>query len=123
PAIDPVLRFLAMGRTDDVPEQTMLTGIRSLPANHWASWDGHELKVARYDRIRDMDASPSAARVSALRSDLDRAVDEQLISDVPVGATVSGGLDSSTVVALADRARLARGDTTVLHLFAYHDER
>src|SRR4030095_13295660 len=41
----------------------------------------------------------------------------------PVGATVSGALDSSSVVALADRARLARCDVTTLHLFAYHDER
>ena len=123
PSIDPMLRFLAMGRTDDVPEETMLAGIRSLPACHWASWDGRELSVARYDRIRDEPAAEALEpAIAQLRAELDRAVDEQLISDVPVGATVSGGLDSSTVVALADRARVARQDRTTLHLFAYHDD-
>jgi asparagine synthase (glutamine-hydrolysing) len=120
PAIDPMLRFLAMGRTDDVPLDTMLAGIRSLPPGHWASWDGSDLRVSRYHRI---DVAPPASSIGQLRAELDRAVDEQLVSDVPIGATVSGGLDSSTVVALADQARLDRGDATTLHLFAYHDHR
>ncbi len=120
PAIDPMRRFLAMGRTDDVPFDTLLAGVRSLPAGHWACWDGSALHIARYDRI---DAAPPVASIDQLRLELVRAVDEQLVSDVPIGATVSGGLDSSTVVALADQARVTRSDTTTLHLFAYHDER
>lgn len=120
PNRDAVLRFLAMGRTDDVPGETLLAGISSLPPGHWGAFDGHGLRVERYHRI---DVAPPPSSVAALRRELDRAVDEQLVSDVPVGATVSGGLDSSTVVALADRARISRGDPTKLHLFAYHDER
>ena len=120
PNRDAVLRFLAMGRTDDVPEETLLAGVHSLPPGHWGAYDGRTLQVARYHRI---DTAPPPSTVADLRRELDRAVDEQLVSDVPVGATVSGGLDSSTVVALADRARIARGDPTPLHLFAYHDER
>lgn len=120
PAIDPMLRFLSMGRTDDVPFDTMLGNVRSLPPGHWASWDGSEFRVSRYHRI---DESPPPSSIEELRRELVRAVDEQLVSDVPIGATVSGGLDSSAVVALADRARLSRGDSTTLHLFAYHDLR
>jgi len=120
PSIAAATRYLAMGRTDDVPEETMLAGIRSLPAGHWASWDGREIRTMRYHRI---DVDPPRSTVERLRAELDRAVDEQLVSDVPLGATVSGGLDSSTVVALADRARVRRADGTTLHLFAYHDTR
>jgi asparagine synthase (glutamine-hydrolysing) len=120
PNRDAVLRFLTMGRTDDVPGETLLTGVRSLPPGHWGVFDGRALRVSRYHRI---DTAPPPATPADVRAELDRAVDEQLVSDVPLGATVSGGLDSSTVVALADRARVARGDTTTLHLFAYHDER
>jgi asparagine synthase (glutamine-hydrolysing) len=120
PSILAATRYLTMGRTDDLPEETMLVGIRSLPAAHWAVWDGRDLRVARYHRI---DTTPPVASPESLRLELDRAVEEQLVSDVPIGATVSGGLDSSTIVALADRARRRRGDATLLHLFAYHDAR
>ena len=117
-SIDGMLRFLTMGRTDDVPGETLLAGIRSLPAGHRAVWDGRELHVSSYHRIAN---EPPASGPPEIRRELERAVEEQLVSDVPIGATVSGGLDSSSVALLADLARIRRGDTTVLHLFAYHD--
>lgn len=113
-----MLRYLALGRTDDVPGETMLEGVRSLPAGHWAEWDGRSLSVHRYYRA-DVDAAPSS--IEALRAELERAVAMQLVGDVPIGATVSGGLDSSTVALLADRARVAEKSGETLHLFAYHD--
>lgn len=110
--------FLAIGRTDDVPGETMLAGIACLPAGHWAAWDGARLEIHRYYRA-DVDAP--AATIDTLRAELTHAVETQLVGDVPIGATVSGGLDSSAVALLADRARLASGTREVLHLFAYHD--
>lgn len=44
---------------------------------------------------------PVAAACEALRQTLDRAVERQMVADVPVGAFLSGGLDSSAVVASA----------------------
>ncbi|HVN37868.1 MAG TPA: asparagine synthase (glutamine-hydrolyzing) [Myxococcota bacterium] len=118
PSVAAMLRFLLMGRTDDVPGETLLAGIRSLPPGHWAVWDGDALRVERYHRFS---TTPPPAAPRDVRKQLERAVAEQLVSDVPIGATVSGGLDSSTVALLADRERLQRDDATTLHLFAYHD--
>jgi asparagine synthase (glutamine-hydrolysing) len=115
---DAMLRFLVLGRTDDVPEETLLAGIRSLPAGHRAVWDGRGLRITRYARI---ESEPPASGPLEIRRELERAVEEQLVSDVPIGATVSGGLDSSSVALLADRARIRRGESSLLHLFAYHD--
>ncbi len=47
---------------------------------------------------------PRGDAVVQVRKQLARAVERQLVSDVPVGAFLSGGLDSSGVVALAQRA-------------------
>lgn len=46
---------------------------------------------------------PVAEAVEWFRAELDRAVSEQLVADVPVGAFLSGGIDSSTVASLAAR--------------------
>ena len=49
---------------------------------------------------QSMDQSEAIGQVGA---DVQRAVERQLVSDVPVGAFLSGGLDSSAIVALASR--------------------
>ena len=118
PNLAAALRFLALSRTDDVPFETMARGIASLPAGHWASWDGAALHVERYARVP---TDPPTTTTDDLRAELERAVASQLVGEVPLGAMVSGGLDSSTVALLADKRRVAQGRTDVLHLFAYHD--
>lgn len=118
PRPEAMLRYLVLSRTDDVPGETMLAGIRCLPPGHWAEWDGAALRVHRYYRA-DVGAAPST--IETLRDELENAVRLQLVGDVPIGATVSGGVDSSAVALLADRARVAAGSGEVLHLFAYHD--
>jgi asparagine synthase (glutamine-hydrolysing) len=118
PRIDALLRYLVLGRTDDIAGETMLEGIRALPPGHWAAWDGKDLVLHRYYRA---ETDVPVSTVAAVRRQLVRAVSEQLVGDVPLGAMVSGGLDSSTVALLADRSRLAGGVSSKLHLFAYHD--
>jgi len=118
PRPEAMLRYLVLSRTDDVPGETMLAGVRCLPPGHWAEWDGASLRVHRYYRA-DVGAAPCT--IEALRDELARAVAVQLVGDVPIGAMVSGGVDSSAVALLADRARVAAGAGEALHLFAYHD--
>lgn len=91
---------------DYVPgPRTMFADISKLPAGHLLTWDG-DLHVRRYwdvpGKQREVGRDEAALRAH-LRGLLDDAVRENMVSDVPVGAFLSGGLDSSIVVALMSR--------------------
>lgn len=60
-------------------------------------WQWYELP-ARRGVVADLD---EATAISAVREGLRKAVTRQLVADVPVGAFLSGGLDSSAIVAFA----------------------
>ena len=74
-----------------------------LPGHYWWSREG---KMTRwynrdwfdYDAVKENDADPQA-----LRAALEAAVCRQLMSDVPYGVLLSGGLDSSIISAVATR--------------------
>lgn len=98
-----LLNFLAYGHS--VAPQTMFRGIRKLPP-------GHLMRVSKGTvAIREWwDADPSTPTtlnetecIAKVRSLLEDSVRLRLIADVPVGAFLSGGLDSSAVVALMSR--------------------
>ena len=87
-------------------EETILANIKKLKPAHYAIIkDG---KIKHYCRYWEYPASkPSSQSVSELTksvfTSLEDAVEEQLVADVPVGAFLSGGLDSSFIVALANK--------------------
>lgn len=86
-------------------EKTFFQGIRKLPAGHHAVIDEKGLKLTRYwdvDFSRKLDLTPAEA-CARFREIFDRAVTRHMISDVPVGAYLSGGFDSTAVACTASR--------------------
>ena len=87
--------------------KTLFTGIRKLMPGTTATWERGKLKEERYwmapDRSPRCLQLPQRDTVSTFLSRLDEAVKLQMVSDVPFGAFLSGGIDSSTIVALMSR--------------------
>ncbi|HTA31308.1 MAG TPA: asparagine synthase (glutamine-hydrolyzing) [Candidatus Cybelea sp.] len=78
-------------------------GINKLPAGHWLTWKNGETRVSRYWDLKFAGGSDHRSEdeiAEELRERLKEAVRLRLISDVPLGVFLSGGIDSSSVVAM-----------------------
>ena len=84
---------------------TIFRDIRQLPPGHLLTLENGALRTERYWRLRPSKptARSRAEAVEELYSLLDDAVRIRLYSDVPFGALLSGGVDSSLVVGLMSR--------------------
>jgi asparagine synthase (glutamine-hydrolysing) len=86
---------------------TLFDGIRKLMPATTILWERGKITEKRYwtapDRAAGGFAPPQGDVVTAFLRRLDEAVKLQMVSDVPFGAFLSGGLDSSTIVALMRR--------------------
>ena len=83
-------------------ERTLFRGIKPLPPGHVLEFDGSE---ARHYAYASVDWTPDeslnrADWLDGIRSHYERAVKRQLLSDVPLGVSLSGGIDSSSIVAM-----------------------
>jgi asparagine synthase (glutamine-hydrolysing) len=85
--------------------QTIYQNVFVLPPAHTLRYSNGKVTIERYWRLPQARPQPIGLQEAAseLRALLDRAVARCLVADVPVGAFLSGGLDSSTVVALASK--------------------
>lgn len=92
--------FLAYGYIPHA--RSAFAGMSRLPAGHTATLKGEALTLRRYWQIECGDAlrDPREA-VERVQEALAGAVRAQLVADVPVGCFLSGGIDSSLLVALA----------------------
>ena len=104
-----VMQYLAFGY---VPHPaSIFEGVRKLPPGHLLLWSAQKgTEVRRYWMPPRPDGSTIDERelVEILRAKLDTAVASHLEAEVPLGAFLSGGLDSSTVVALMSRHASSR---------------
>ncbi len=89
-----------------VPDpRTMFRDVWKLPAGHFATFRAGELKIQQYWDLRfppscHQPTFSDAELVAEVRTRFRRSVREQMISDVPLGAFLSAGLDSSSIVAM-----------------------
>jgi asparagine synthase (glutamine-hydrolysing) len=118
-------RYLASGVYDDTT-QTFWRGVHRLAPGHALSVEEGEIRTWQWysaaGRCGEEDIREDAEAVTELTALLDSAIRLRLIADVPVGVCLSGGLDSSLLIALLSRC----GDSAdSLHAFTFvtDDER
>ena len=103
--VDPraIDRYLTYGY---VPHPgTIFEGVYKLPPAHVAVWKDGVLSMERYwepDWNTEV-VGKAGEDVEALRETLSDAVSEQMVSDVPIGAFLSGGIDSTIIVGLMQK--------------------
>ena len=88
-----------------IGQDTLFKNILAFPPAHYGVYKNGKLELKRYwdaEYKTEINASENFY-AEKLRNLLDESVARQLVSDVPVGAFFSGGLDSATIVALAKK--------------------
>jgi len=86
-------------------DRTAIRGVRKLPPGHLLVVEGDTERVERYWSPEPAEPSSSDDEwLERVRETVTAAVRRRLIADVPLGALLSGGIDSSIVVALMAQA-------------------
>jgi asparagine synthase (glutamine-hydrolysing) len=102
--LDALEAFLAF---NSIPAPlTIFRECRKLPPGHVLAWEGGEVSVSRFARpapvpAEEVRTEDDAELAEELRARLRDSVRAHLVSDVPVGVLLSGGIDSSVLAALA----------------------
>jgi asparagine synthase (glutamine-hydrolysing) len=95
--------FVARAVMPEAPA-TFFRGIARVPGAHVLRWRAGRVETARYWHPQPVELPESYERaVSELRETLFDSIRLRLRSDVPVGTSLSGGIDSSSIVALSSR--------------------
>ncbi|HEX2493145.1 MAG TPA: asparagine synthase (glutamine-hydrolyzing), partial [Steroidobacter sp.] len=98
--VDAMRDYLSLGYS--VAPATIFKGVRKLPPASVLIWERSGWRIENYWRIPDRTHQDASEQewIERIRSELRRAVSDHMVSDVPIGAFLSGGVDSSAVVAL-----------------------
>jgi asparagine synthase (glutamine-hydrolysing) len=85
-----------------VPEpRTLLAGVKSVEAAHILTWQHGRFTTRQYWEMRFQPTIAASAAAGELRRALVDSVEHHLVSDVPVGVFLSGGVDSTALLGLA----------------------
>jgi len=106
-----IYRFLA-SRIHDTDRNTFFENIKRLPQGHYMTIDKYSnLRIEKYwnpkVNLNFSSAKPDFDYAQEFRSIFVAAVKRHLISDVPVGVTLSGGLDSTGIACVASKLHFA----------------
>jgi len=95
-AADRLLNYLYLPGTD-----TLIEGVKRVPPGCWLRWEDGRVEIGRYwePSLKPTRGVSESEAVAEFRTRFREAVESHLVSDVPVGALLSGGLDSAGVVA------------------------
>ena len=108
-----LVNYLSFGSLYD--PTTLIEGVSSLPAGSYLTWDHGHVKLEQYwdlidpssgarnDHAADAGAENRVELEGQIAELLDESVRMQLVSDVPVGVFLSGGIDSSSLVGILSR--------------------
>jgi asparagine synthase (glutamine-hydrolysing) len=86
-----------------VPPHTMFKGIYQLKAGHFLNWKSGEISTHEWwdlDYSVEENGGSEAEWKDRVLETLDRVTEMEMVADVPLGAFLSGGVDSSSIVAL-----------------------
>ncbi len=100
PSVDAVALHQVMNYRFVRGTRTMWEGIHRLPPGHTLLWRDGDIQIQRYWECPQASETMDLG-TSELAELLESAVAEHLVSDVPVASFVSGGLDSTAIVAWA----------------------
>ena len=131
-ALDPMglIDYLTFGSLYD--PHTLVEGVKSLPPGHYLTWQHGEVKQVEYWNLIDSTPRPPdpADNLNASRAEtetqiaqlLDESVRMQLVSDVPVGLFLSGGIDSSCLAGILSRSGVRPSTFSIVFREAEYSE-
>ncbi len=105
-------------------QETLFKDIYRVPPGHYLIWESGNISIKPYYSLEPQPDSTlrETQVIDGLRVQLQAAIKSQLLSDVPIGVYLSGGMDSSSIVAMMDKCGEKKINTFTLGFNEETDE-
>ncbi len=105
-------------------DETLFKDIFRLPPAHYLLYENNRISIERYYQlpVNINESVTEAEAIESIRSHLKTAINRQLLSDVPIGVYLSGGMDSSAIVAIMSQLNVSPINTFTLGFNEETDE-